>query len=137
MTEKRFMASINNNVDVDYDVEIWDYNKHLDPSEVVDLMNELNEKNHNLWESRRELITANNQYRKKLNELNEENKELKNKLAKVEEILNNRLSDDFRPVHSDGRTELFVEEKVGYWRALNQLKKKLIRENIIEGGMND
>ena len=45
----------------------------LTEQEVVDLLNELNDKNHNLRESRRELITANNQYRRKLNELNDEN----------------------------------------------------------------
>lgn len=48
MTEKRFMASINNEVDMDYDVEIWDYNKHLNQSEVVDLLNELNDENQKL-----------------------------------------------------------------------------------------
>ena len=68
---------------------------------------------------------------KLLNELTEENIELKMKIQKVEEIIDNRLSNDFKPVWNDGKTELFIEEKVGYHRALKQLKKKLIKENII------
>ena len=29
------------------------------------------------------------------------------------------------------KTELFIEEKVGYFYALEQLKKKLIREDLL------
>ena len=70
-------------------------------------------------------------YAEDIQELVEENNELKMKIQKVEEIIDNRLSNDFKPVWNDGKTELFIEEKVGYSRALKQLKKKLIKENII------
>lgn len=64
-----------------------------------------------------------------LNKLHDENQEYKNKIKKIEEIIDNRLDKNVRPKWQDNR-ELFIEEKVGYWFALEQLKKKLIRANI-------
>jgi len=102
MTEKRFYISSDNNQNI-YDTVLKCYYSSIDAQKLCDL----------------------------LNELHEENVELKMKIQKVEEIIDNRLSNDFKPVWNDGKTELFIEEKVGYSRALKQLKKKLIKENII------
>ena len=66
-----------------------------------------------------------------LNELHKENQQLKNNLSEIEKIINNRLDNNVVPKWSDGKTELFVEEKVGYWHALTQLKKKLIRSELL------
>ena len=66
-----------------------------------------------------------------LNELHKENQQLKNNLSEIEKIINNRLDNNVVPKWSDGKTELFVEEKVGYWHALAQLKKKLIRSELL------
>ncbi len=74
----------------------------------------------------------------KLNKLTDENEklqkekqQLKNNLLEIEKIINNRLDNNVVPKWSDGKTELFVEEKVGYWHALAQLKKKLIRSELL------
>ena len=66
-----------------------------------------------------------------LNKLQKEKQQLKNNLLEIEKIINNRLDNNVVPKWSDGKTELFVEEKVGYWHALAQLKKKLIRSELL------
>jgi hypothetical protein len=64
-------------------------------------------------------------------ELNRENEQLKNNLSEIEKIINNRLDPKVVPKFPDGKTELFVEEKWGYGYALEQLKKKLIRTDLL------
>ena len=66
-----------------------------------------------------------------LNELHEENQQLKNKLSKIEKIINNRLNLNVVPTFPDGKTKLGVEERWGYFYALEQLKKKLIRTDLL------
>lgn len=66
-----------------------------------------------------------------LNKQDNEIEQLKNNLSEIEKIINNRLDPKVVPKFSDGKTELFIEEKVGYFYALEQLKKKLIREDLL------
>lgn len=53
------------------------------------------------------------------------------KLKKISSIIDNRLDVNVVPKWSDNN-ELFIEEIVGYRYALQQLKKKLIREGLWE-----
>ena len=70
-----------------------------------------------------------------LNEQDRQIKELEKKITKIEEIIDNRLDKNVRPKWH-GNNELFIEEKVGYYYALKQLKKKLIREKICFNDIN-
>ena len=82
MNEKRFTLDEYYHIEDNYEEKIYDGGEDTDC--ILDLLNELNDKNHNLRESRREIITANNEYRKELDELKSENKELKSKIKDLE-----------------------------------------------------
>ena len=100
------MASINNNVDVDYDVEIWDYNKHLNPSEVVDLLNELYEENKLIKRQILEPLWTTEYIRK----LEKENKQLKQQIDELEFKLRTIEAYD-RTVKEEHSDSVYVFEK--------------------------
>lgn len=81
MTEKRFILSINEGIDGDYDVEFWDYNKHLSSLEVVNLLNKLTDENQKLVNKYREERERVVMFRKDCDRLIEENKKLKQSQA--------------------------------------------------------
>lgn len=70
-----------------------------------------------------------------MNEQDQRIKELENKITEIEEIIDTRLDKNVRPKW-ENNNELFVEEKVGYYYALKQLKKKLIREKLCFEGVD-
>lgn len=71
----------------------------------------------------------------RLNKQDQQIKEYEKKITKLEEIIDNRLDKNVRPKWQNNN-ELFIEEKAGYYYALEQLKKKLIREKICFNDIN-
>ena len=57
-------------------------------------------------------------------------KRYENQLKEIEKIIDNRLDPKVVPKFH-GNVELFIEEKVGYYYALEQLKKKLKRKKLL------
>ena len=132
MTEKRFLLE-----DSDYDLE-YEFS-------VVDL-SRVEKTKEDFWNEKEEVydyfdyieyLYENNAFLtieeadKILNELAEENQQLKLLTKEIEKIINNRLNLNVVPTFPDGKTKLGVEERWGYFYALEQLKKKLIRTDLL------
>lgn len=138
MTGKRFELGKSENQDTIFDNESSDDYYHLgndteDVKALCKLLNELHEENqlNKLQEENKQLKKIIKENSKTINQLSEENQQLKNKLSEIEKIINNRLDPKVVPKFPDGKTELFVEERWGYGYALEQLKKKLIRTDLL------
>lgn len=132
MTEKRFLLE-DSDYDLEYEFSVADLSRvektkedfWNEKEEVYDYFDYIEY----LYENNAFLTT--DEADKILNELAEENKQLKNNLSEIEKIINNRLNLNVVPTFPDGKTKLGVEERWGYFYALEQLKKKLIRTDLL------
>ena len=132
MTEKRFLLE-DSDYDLKYEFRVADLSRvektkedfWNEKEEVYDYFDYIEY----LYENNAFLTT--DEADKILNELAEENKQLKNNLSEIEKIINNRLNLNVVPTFPDGKTKLGVEERWGYFYALEQLKKKLIRTDLL------
>ena len=132
MTEKRFLLE-DSDYDLKYEFSVADLSRvektkedfWNEKEEVYDYFDYIEY----LYENNAFLTT--DEADKILNELAEENQQLKNNLSEIEKIINNRLNLNVVPTFPDGKTKLGVEERWGYFYALEQLKKKLIRTDLL------